>query len=437
MDDGDSQVTTPPQTVEIQPPLPDLTASFTFAPDPNDPFTLTFTGQASGGTGTYTYSWDFGEGNGGTGNPATHTYDSAGSYNVTLTVDDGDSQVTTPPQTVEIQPPLPDLTASFTFAPDPNDPFTLTFTGQASGGTGSYTYSWDFGDGNGGTGNPATHTYANAGSYTAQVTIDDGQSAVEVPVPVSISQPEVEPIEPDIPSSSGTISPIFQQGAAQETPRETTRFSVIGDQTVTSVSYLDPLATGDYTLSGTEDLQPVIDQFTASNSFSEEQSVATVQDLTAPSADPNCGGQSTLSCYINQTNPSIILIGVGYQDALNGTPPAQFEASLNQAVQEAISLNVIPVLVTTLPAAGDANLQANIDAINTTIFNVAATNGNLPVLNVWRALSTLPNSGVNGANLTVAPDGAGFITADSTFGANAFNYYTLTTLDNIVSTIFP
>jgi hypothetical protein len=41
-----------------------------------------------------TFSWNFGDGSSGTGNPATHVYNSAGTFNVTVTVSDGKKSAT-------------------------------------------------------------------------------------------------------------------------------------------------------------------------------------------------------------------------------------------------------------------------------------------------------------------------------------------------------
>jgi PKD repeat protein len=50
--------------------------------------TLTFTGSATGGLPPYDFHWDFGDGGTATGQTATHAYQAAGSFTVTLTVVD-------------------------------------------------------------------------------------------------------------------------------------------------------------------------------------------------------------------------------------------------------------------------------------------------------------------------------------------------------------
>jgi PKD repeat protein len=54
--------------------------------------TVIFTDETSGGTEPYTYSWDFGDGGTSMEDNPTHTYNTAGTYTVSLTVTDSDSK---------------------------------------------------------------------------------------------------------------------------------------------------------------------------------------------------------------------------------------------------------------------------------------------------------------------------------------------------------
>src|SRR6266516_3511967 len=161
-------------------PPPTLSASFTYSPSsPQVGQTVSFTGSASGGASPYSYSWSFGDGSTVTGSPVTHSYSSAGSFTVTLTVKDSGSpqQTVTSQQTVSVTSPPPALTASFTY--DPSSPQvgqTVLFSGSASGGVSPYRSSWSFGDGSTGTGSSVTHAYASTGSFTVVLTVRDSGS---------------------------------------------------------------------------------------------------------------------------------------------------------------------------------------------------------------------------------------------------------------------
>src|SRR5205807_7527864 len=113
-------------------------ASFTFSPaNPQVGQTVSFTGSASGGIPPYSYSWSFGDGGTGSGASVSHSYQTAGSYTVVLTVIDAAGQTASSARTVTVSnPPPPMLTASFTYSPSsPLVGQQVTFTASASGGT--------------------------------------------------------------------------------------------------------------------------------------------------------------------------------------------------------------------------------------------------------------------------------------------------------------
>src|SRR5437773_2535948 len=198
-------------------PLPTLSASFTYSPSsPQTGQTVSFTGSASGGTSPYSYSWSFGDGSAGSGSSVTHTYSSAGSSAVTLTVKDSGlpKATTTSQQSITVSGAPPPLTASFAYSPSSTQAGQqVTFTASAGGGTSPFTFSWSFGDGSTGTGSPATHTYSSAGSYTVILTVKDSSSspqtaasqitfAVTSPPPISASFT----LSPSLPSAGQSVS---------------------------------------------------------------------------------------------------------------------------------------------------------------------------------------------------------------------------------------
>lgn len=147
---------------------------------------LTVTADGTGSTdadGTITgYAWTWGDGSTSTGATAQHTYASAGTYSIGLTVtdDDGATRATSSSVTVTAPPPQNQPPTAAIAAP------AITGRTVALDGSGSSdsdgtiaTYAWQFGDGNTGSGPTPTHTYATDGtrSVTLTVTDDDGATA--------------------------------------------------------------------------------------------------------------------------------------------------------------------------------------------------------------------------------------------------------------------
>ncbi|MFT4216806.1 MAG: PKD domain-containing protein [Micropruina sp.] len=119
------------------------------------------------------YAWDFGDGSTGTGATASHTYASAGSFTVSLTVTDDQGATNTVTQTVEtVDPPNQLPTAAFSSQlGDLDAQFSAAASSDADGTIAGY--AWDFGDGSTATGVTASHTYTTAGSYTVTLTVTD------------------------------------------------------------------------------------------------------------------------------------------------------------------------------------------------------------------------------------------------------------------------
>lgn len=144
------------------------------------PMAVDFTVTGSGGSGEYSYSWNFGDGTTGTGAAPSHSYDSAGTYLVSVVVQDlNDATQSTvgqislmtvdSPQTLSVG-----LTANQTSG---TAPFAATFQASINGGTAPYTLTWDFGDGAtetqsvDGTTSSISHTYTQAGYYQVSLVV--------------------------------------------------------------------------------------------------------------------------------------------------------------------------------------------------------------------------------------------------------------------------
>jgi len=130
--------------------------------------TTTFDGSASTGAAP-SYSWDYGDGNTAFGANPTHTYATAGTYTVSLTVTDacGTNDVTS--STVQVCP-IVNLGIASTVNGN-------TFTFSATPANLS-AYNWDFGDGTTGTGPQISHTYSGTGNYSVVLSALDSCSTI-------------------------------------------------------------------------------------------------------------------------------------------------------------------------------------------------------------------------------------------------------------------
>ncbi len=147
----------------------------------------------SGSTGSPTgYAWDFGDGQSGSGATVSHTYATAGVYNVRLTVTKpgtgpgclfGTCVSEKVSAVVVTGPPPPTFEVDFSTSANCTSQFGIELcsgeTGTAisftSTSVGASNLTWNFGDSSPTTtGNTASHTYAQAGSYTVSLTGTNG-----------------------------------------------------------------------------------------------------------------------------------------------------------------------------------------------------------------------------------------------------------------------
>jgi len=135
---------------------------------------IAFNAQGTGGK----YNWDFGDGivmNGASS--ASHSYQKAGTYNVSVGVNDGrGSNCSTASDTKKIminEPPIAkagDNSACLVGT-------AVNFDGSGSrSSTGSLSYNWNFGDGESADGAKVTHTYQKNGDYRVTLTVNNGQA---------------------------------------------------------------------------------------------------------------------------------------------------------------------------------------------------------------------------------------------------------------------
>lgn len=135
------------------------------------PLTVKFTDKTAGQVDSW--YWDFGDGKASSEQNPTHTYWTAGVYNVILTVANeyGQNDVTKP-QYITV---VGDLVSKF--AADPSSgkaPLAVKFEDRSIGGPTSW--AWDFGDGSTANVRNPTHTFTTAGSYDVKLTVTRGDA---------------------------------------------------------------------------------------------------------------------------------------------------------------------------------------------------------------------------------------------------------------------
>lgn len=144
-------------------------ASFTATPRSGTaPVTVSFTDES---TNTPTsWQWDFGDGGSSNEQNPTHSYNTEGTYTVSLTATNSygsDTEEKTDYITVSSggNTPIAEFTANTTSG---SAPLTVDFTDQSSNNPTSW--QWDFGDGGTSTQQNPSHSYNNNGSYTVILT---------------------------------------------------------------------------------------------------------------------------------------------------------------------------------------------------------------------------------------------------------------------------
>ena len=145
-------------------------ANFSFS---TSGLTATFTDSSTDSGGTLSaHAWTFGDGATSTATNPSHTYASAGTYNVTETVTDsvnGSTSAKTSAVTVATSGGTP--TANFSFV---TSGLTATFTDSSTDAGGTIgSHAWTFGDGGTSTATSPSHTYAASGTYSVTETVKD------------------------------------------------------------------------------------------------------------------------------------------------------------------------------------------------------------------------------------------------------------------------
>jgi beta propeller repeat protein len=133
------------------------------------PLTVRFTDRSAGSIESW--SWTFGDGSSSTDRNPVHTYRSAGTYTVRLTVSNGfDSD--TREMTGYITATAPPTAGFFADVTRGRAPLAVQFEDASTGGP--LSWSWSFGDGGLSSARSPVHVYQAPGTYTVSLTVANG-----------------------------------------------------------------------------------------------------------------------------------------------------------------------------------------------------------------------------------------------------------------------
>ncbi|MBI1256112.1 MAG: hypothetical protein GC204_01455 [Chloroflexi bacterium] len=251
---------------------------------------------------------------------------------------------------------------------------------------------------------------------------------------------------PILPTLTETAREIYAAG--QQAGHNAHMLSKVGDCMTASPNFLAPFSLdgGNYDLGAYGDLQTVIDYFssaTVSQNYTAltNPGLATTTGYTTVSvqdpiwADPAVceANESPLGCEYRVSNPAFALIMFGTNDTTFFEPDS-FNTYLRQIIDQTIQDNIVPILYTfpERPEFPDKSILFN------QIIAQIATDYDLPLINLYRALETLPDKGINLADpihlSSPIDDNAGNFTPENLQrGYTLRNLLTLQALDVVIS----
>ncbi|MBI5957591.1 MAG: SGNH/GDSL hydrolase family protein [Chloroflexi bacterium] len=208
--------------------------------------------------------------------------------------------------------------------------------------------------------------------------------------------------------------------------------------------FLIPIGEDDYDLGEYSSLAPVISYFVDDDldSFARKSQAAAggfnaASILDSLWANPEfCeAGETPLECEFRAVQPSIALIMFGTNDVfyLN---EAQFDFFLRSIVVQTIRNGTLPIM-STFPHRPEFPEKS---VLYNQLVALIATEYDVPLINLWQALSTLPNQGIDPedtTHLSTPESGAVcyFIDENMQAGFTVRNLLTLQTLDVVLQAV--
>lgn len=240
------------------------------------------------------------------------------------------------------------------------------------------------------------------------VAIGVSSTAQEDIVSMSVSEMESLLLETPIFTNVGTeeVQEIFAAG--QALGNRPNVFTTVGDSNTTNGDFLRPigLSSSPCDLGEYEYLQETIDYFSAPptpddrNSFTRASLAADRGFSTYSALDPFWAdaslcqpNESPLTCEYRVTQPSVALIMLGQIDInYAGTSVSAYHENMENIITASIGQGVIPVLSTIvfLPERDVYPLSLE---FNMVILELAEEH-QVPLINLWRAVQSLPNVGI-------------------------------------------
>jgi hypothetical protein len=245
---------------------------------------------------------------------------------------------------------------------------------------------------------------------------------------------------PLIPEIGTYAQAVYLDGLEQGNNPHT--FVKVGDCMTHNPYFLIPIGETNYDLGEYADLQATIDYFMTDDldSFSRESQAAaggfnSASILDSLWANPEfCeAGESPLSCEFRHMTPSIALIMFGTNDVYY-LPEDQFDYFMRSIVIETLQNNTLPVL-STFPHRPEFPEKSLL--YNQIVANIA-TEYELPLINLWLALESLPYQGVDPedpTHMTTPAESEAvcyFVGENLEAGFTVRNLLTLQTLDAIL-----